>query len=110
MLQGNIKMALTALKNAKWRSVLAATGVIIGTASVITIVSLGEGVKREVLMQLNNFGNDLIIIRPGSLDAQTPARGSLFIGTPTGSLSKKDWQTIDGIDAVGFVSPLSFIS
>lgn len=65
MLSSNIKMANQALKSAKWRSFLTMLGVIIGVASVVTTVSLGEGIKQQITGQINNLGPDLITVRAG---------------------------------------------
>lgn len=62
---GNIKMALESIRSARWRSLLTMMGVIIGVMSVVTTVSLAEGVKRQVSAQINRFGSDLISIRSG---------------------------------------------
>ena len=46
-------------------SIIIGLGMMIGVASVIVTVSLGEGVKQQVSNQLSQFGNDLITVRPG---------------------------------------------
>ena len=63
MFKGNIKMAWAAIKSARWRSFLTMLGIIIGVVSVVTIVSLGEGVKRQVAGQINDTGSDIIACR-----------------------------------------------
>ena len=40
-------------------------GVVIGVVSVITTVSLGEGVKQQVVRQISEYGEDLITVLPG---------------------------------------------
>lgn len=63
----NVKIAFASIMATKWRSLLTVLGVVIGIVSVVTIASLGEGVKRQVVGQINQLGNDLITIRPGRL-------------------------------------------
>ena len=63
----NVKMAMHSIKGAKARSALTMLGVIIGVASVITVVSVGEGVKNQVLSQVNQFGDNVIIVKPGKI-------------------------------------------
>ncbi len=53
MFATNLRMASQAIRASRWRSFLTMLGVIIGVASVVTIVSIGEGVKREVVCQIN---------------------------------------------------------
>jgi len=65
MVRGNVRMALSSVRGSKWRSILTMTGVIVGIVAVVTVVGIGEGVKRQVSQQLSNFGNDLITVRPG---------------------------------------------
>lgn len=72
----NLKIAWASIRAAKWRSLLTISGVVIGIVSVITIVSLGEGLKRQVVGQINRVGGDLIIIRPGKLVSRD-ANGSI---------------------------------
>lgn len=65
LLGGYIKLAISAMRNARWRSLLTMLGIIIGVVSVVTVVSLGEGVKRQVTGQIRLRGDDLITVLPG---------------------------------------------
>jgi len=62
----SIRVALVALRVNFLRSALAMLGIIIGVASVIVLVSISEGTKRAVEAQIDSFGANLLIIRPGS--------------------------------------------
>jgi putative ABC transport system permease protein len=75
MMRGNLRMALSGVRGAKWRSLLTMTGVIVGIVAVVTVVGIGEGVKRQVTNQLTKFGPDLITVRPGQ-----PAKDGSFVG------------------------------
>lgn len=59
--------ALTALRGNILRTLLTMLGIIIGIASVILIVSLGQGTTQTITNQISSFGTNLIIIIPGSL-------------------------------------------
>lgn len=48
------------------RSFLTMLGIIIGVASVILMIAIGDGLKASITNQLNNFGSDQIYIMPGS--------------------------------------------
>lgn len=115
MIPDNFRMAVASLRSAKLRSFLTMLGVIIGVASVVTTVSLGEGVKRQVSGQLDLLGGDLITIRPG----QTPETGSgsglgsfgiLSSGMGIGSLTELDLKTVRDTDGVRDAVPLSLIN
>ena len=62
---GDIKMALVSLRGARWRSTLTMLGIVFGVVSVVTVVGIGDGVKQQIGQQANQFGKDLITIRPG---------------------------------------------
>ena len=45
---GNYKAAVQNLRRSRWRTTFTMMGIIIGITSVVTIVSLGEGLKQQV--------------------------------------------------------------
>jgi putative ABC transport system permease protein len=59
-------LALTALVLHKTRALLTGLGIVIGIASVIAMVSAGEGVRRDLDDRLDKVGRNLILIRSGS--------------------------------------------
>jgi putative ABC transport system permease protein len=70
MLLESLKMALASLRANKMRALLTMLGIIVGIASVIAIVSLGEGGKNEVLGQFDQIGGSTVIIRVRTSQAQ----------------------------------------
>lgn len=58
----SMKMAWKQLKASKLRSFLTMLGIIIGVASVILLVSLGNGVTQEVDDQMGDLGSNLITV------------------------------------------------
>ncbi len=58
-----LKLGLSNLRLHLLRSVLTALGIILGVSAVITMVSIGEGSKREALLQIERLGAKNIIIR-----------------------------------------------
>lgn len=58
-----LKMAVSSLLSNKMRSLLTMLGIIVGIASVIAVVSLGEGGKNEVLGQFDQIGASTVIIQ-----------------------------------------------
>lgn len=60
------KIAFRALDNNKMRGFLTMLGIIIGVASVITMLAIGQGSKRSIQNQISEMGSNMIMIRPGA--------------------------------------------
>ena len=61
-----LKIALRALANNKLRGFLTMLGLIIGVASVITMLAIGQGSKRSIQAQISEMGSNMIMIQPGA--------------------------------------------
>jgi len=61
------RIALSALKTNKTRSLLTMLGVIIGVASVITLLAIGSGLKNFISQQFQAMGSNLVYVIPGKL-------------------------------------------
>ena len=59
------KHAFNMVLHSKLRSWLTITGIVIGVAAVIAIVSIGEGMQQTLNSQLNALGGDIVTISPG---------------------------------------------
>ncbi len=59
------KIAVKALSNNKLRGFLTMLGIIIGVASVITILAIGQGSKRSIQAEISEMGSNMIMIHPG---------------------------------------------
>jgi len=55
-----LSVSLKGLTSNKMRSALTMLGVIIGVASVITLVSIGEGARREVIANFESLGTNIL--------------------------------------------------
>jgi len=62
----SVKMAVTTLTGNKLRSSLTMLGIIIGNASVITMVGVGQGAQRYASGQFESLGPNVLFILPGS--------------------------------------------
>ncbi|MDF9831315.1 ABC transporter permease [Parabacteroides sp. PF5-6] len=60
-----IKIALKAISNNKMRGFLTMLGIIIGVASVITMLAIGQGSKKSIQSQISEMGSNMIMIQPG---------------------------------------------
>ena len=63
----NINISLISLFEQKFRSILTMLGIIFGTASVIIMVSIGEGAKKQAIAKYQELGIKNIIIRDKDL-------------------------------------------
>jgi len=59
------KSAVKSLKMNIFRTVLTLLGIVIGVASVIAMLAIGDGAKKEVLERISSMGTNLLVIRPG---------------------------------------------
>ncbi|HJP96001.1 MAG TPA: ABC transporter permease [Candidatus Saccharimonadales bacterium] len=112
---GHLKMAFTSVRKNKWRSFLTMLGIIIGIVAVVTIVGVGNGMKQQVTGQINHFGKDMIMVRPGQVSKTNTKEALtnsdiLFGRISLSGLSAQDYQTIKQSKGVDQVTPLGLIS
>lgn len=111
---GNIKMAVEAIRSARWRSLLTMLGIIVGVVSVVSTVSLGEGAKRQVVGHIDHAGSDLITIKPGVAPKQDDGgqiAGLHLVSTVgAGSFSQDDLEAAAKAPGVKSVSALSYVT
>jgi putative ABC transport system permease protein len=93
---------------AKFRSFLTILGIIIGVASVILIMSIGQSAQALILDQVSGIGSNLIGVLPGASDQNGPPAAAMGIKVTT--LKYDDLQALrDGehvpeiSDAAGYV-------
>ncbi|APZ47439.1 multidrug ABC transporter substrate-binding protein [Polaribacter reichenbachii] len=85
-----LKIAFKAIVLNKTRTLLTMLGIIIGVASVIAMLAIGEGSKESIRTTISSMGSNMITIRPGA-DTRGPARGS---GGNVQTLVLEDYQKI----------------
>ena len=84
----------------KLRSFLTMLGIVIGVASVITLMSIGKGATATILESIESIGSDLITISPGSFTYRGVSGGS------SQSLTYEDAEAIaEQIEYVENVAP-----
>jgi putative ABC transport system permease protein len=96
-----LKIALRALARNKVRSMLTMLGIIIGVASVIAMVSLGQGAQKQVQDQISSMGTNLLIVSAGSQRTGGVRGGA---GTTT-TLTAEDIEALQQAPSVAAVSP-----
>ncbi|HKU18170.1 MAG TPA: ABC transporter permease [Candidatus Saccharimonadales bacterium] len=113
MMRGNVRMVLSGVRAAKWRSVLTMLGVIVGVVAVVLVVGIGEGVKRQVAAQLTHFGKDLITVRPGRIGktgTMGAATSDVLFGLGVPGLTVSDVETVQQTADVAQAAPLGLAS
>lgn len=106
--RGYLKTGLDSIRGMKWRNFWTILGVVIGVASVITVIGIGNGIKQQLSNQFKSTSSNIISIRPGSRDGgQTNALGLLSGFNAGGNLSKKDANIVSTIPGVNAETPLN---
>lgn len=88
----------------KVRSILTMLGIVIGIASVIAMVSIGQGAKQSITDSIESNGSNLLTVSPGkqrSFGPVSAGQGS------ADSLTTKDADAIASINNIEAVSPES---
>ncbi len=79
MIKDYFKLAWENITNRKLRSWLTILGIVIGIASVVALVSLGQGVKQVVTEQFEMMGTDKILIQPAGSGGGISYSGSQLL-------------------------------
>jgi len=86
------------IKERKIRSFLTMLGIAIGIAAIISLVSVGEGLKNAIMRQVEQFGANKIIVMPFAEIGRGPSLGtSYFI--------KRDVERVEKVKGVDIAAP-----
>ena len=96
----SLKMAFRSLVNNRMRTALTMLGIIIGVASVVALMAIGNGAKQEVVERIQAMGADLMTIARG-------ARNVRATGAPVTSFVPEDLPSIARVPGVSFANPES---
>lgn len=100
--QNLFKIALKAIFANKMRSFLTALGIIIGVASVITMLAIGQGSKKSIQANIAEMGSNMIMISPGA-DMRGGVRQD---ASSMETLKLTDYESIkDECDYIKAISP-----
>jgi putative ABC transport system permease protein len=95
-----IRVSLDSLSANKTRSALTMLGVIIGVASVVALLALGNGAQASITGQIQSIGTNLIFVIPGSPSNRGP-----------GGISSAQNLTMDDVQAISALDlPLNGIA
>ena len=94
----SLKMALRSLLHNRMRTALTMLGIIIGVASVVALMAIGNGAKQDVLERIQAMGTDLLTVRRGP----AAARASAVVVT---SFLPEDLPSIRSVPGVAMAVP-----
>lgn len=87
------KTAVRSLFGNVFRTILTLLGIVIGVASVITMMAIGDGAKQTVVDRISSMGSNLLMVRPGGPNE----RGGRW---STASLTPADVDALNELDLV----------
>jgi len=79
----SILLSIRALGRNKVRTFLTMLGIVIGIASVIAMVAIGQGASKRIESQINSMGRNLMMVLPGALSSGGFSMGSGSVTTLT---------------------------
>lgn len=72
-----LQFSYRALAAHRLRTLLSASGIAVGIASVVLLTSIGDGVQRFVLSEFTQFGTNIININPGKISTHGGSLGAI---------------------------------
>ena len=103
MFKNNYRMAIDSLRSARWRSFLTMLGIIIGVVAVVTVLSIGEGIKRNIEAETQQLGANVVSVLPGD-QIERDESGEIRTFNPFASvgfsLTQTDLAEINQLDGV----------
>lgn len=102
-----LRLVLSNLRRMKARVAMTAIGVIIGTAAVVVLVSLGAGLQKQATANLYNMGGlDELMVRIGYMEAPAATGGSAGQAASPPALDAAKIEEIRGMEGVIAATPL----
>jgi putative ABC transport system permease protein len=94
--------AIFAISTNKVRSGLTILGIVIGIASVIAMVSIGQGAKSEIVKSIQSLGSNTLTVIPGGTRI-----GAVFMGRGSAqTLKEEDVEVLKKVEGVVNVVPV----
>ncbi|MDR3012159.1 MAG: ABC transporter permease [Chitinispirillales bacterium] len=100
---GLIKTACKSILRNRVRSFLTMLGIIIGVASVIVMVAIGEGAQLQIRQQIEAMGTNVLTVRAGSMSA----RGGVRTNVARRILTLQDIERLRVLPGIVAISPVS---
>ncbi len=93
---GFLLQAVQSILSNKIRSFLSVLGILVGVASVIAMMALGEGAKASMQEQLKSMGSNLLSVRGGSATIRGATQGA-------GAVTRFTFRDVEDIAALSTV-------
>jgi putative ABC transport system permease protein len=106
--RSNLHAAATSLWQNRLRSLLTMLGIVIGVASVVVVIAIGQGAKREVAAEIEGLGANVVIVVPGKVQSGSGMNPMSSIGLST--LTPADLDALRAQPEVVTVAPLMFLA
>ena len=100
------KTSVRSLVHGKMRSILTMLGIVIGIASVIILMSIGQSAQDLILNQVQGIGSNLIIITPGAPSGGGFSAPASVQGIVITSLQQQDVDALEREPSVVAAAPL----
>ncbi|RLI99006.1 MAG: hypothetical protein DRP06_04340 [Candidatus Aenigmatarchaeota archaeon] len=103
MIRDFLRFAINNLVHRKMRSLLTIIGIFIGIAAVVSLISVGDGMKNEINRQFESMGSDKLMVVPGGAGGV----GMMNMMTAAVPLTEADLKVIkrqSGVDLAGGVA------
>jgi len=94
-----IKVATTSILSHKLRTLLIELAILVGIATLTVVVSMTQGVNKQIMKRLHNFGPDAIMVHSGGGKMRGPSTAA------QANLTQKDISDMENISGVKFVTP-----
>lgn len=104
---GHVRTAIVTMRTNRWRSLLTMFGIIVGTASVITIIGISQGVENEIAGQVNAYSKDVITVTSKAANINSFGVSSV---PAVSTLTNQDVKAISKIQGVSASVPLEILS
>lgn len=110
-----LKEGIVSIFRHKLRSFFAVIGVMVGIAAVISLVSIGKGVEKDVTKTVEGVGTNLIVVLSGKIETGSSGFSQSQMTNPANFISgdilkREDVDEISKIEGVKAVSPIALAS
>ncbi len=103
------RIAMQSLRMNRMRTALTTLGIVIGVASITLVLALGGGAQNAVRQQVAKLDNNIILIKPGSFEANADLSRYGVSTVATTTLTEQDFQSVRAHDNVKLSAPIMIL-
>ncbi|MDR1554460.1 MAG: MacB family efflux pump subunit, partial [Campylobacteraceae bacterium] len=85
-----VSMAVSSLRINLFRTILTLLGIVIGVASVIAMLTVGDGAKKSVLDRISSMGTNIIMVSPGMPNSRGGSSVETLVLSDVDAINKLD--------------------